>query len=437
MKKLLVFLLILTMFQVQIYAAEQVGKPLTIDEVVQQALTHRPDLKALQCVVQANKSNARREFAGYYPKVELGSTIEKAKDQKSLESRTSLNADQLIFSFAGPLQRYQQAQDMVAMSELDKAVQHNLIRFETEKAFLQAWLKQEQQQAMAALKKAAVATFNQQKHKHELAQLDKSVWLKDAEVYSSQLVSVEEYGDDLFVAYKKLAFFMGESCSVNNLSWRYKTKHHLQSLETYYQHALSLRPEILRGAKKMAFEGWNVKLAQGQQLPEFRFNAQAGCVVTSGGAAAVFVPTAIPEIVAQETPSGSQYGFWSLSISFKWPLFDGLISRYQEQAAQANRVRAMLERDGKILEVKREVHEAYFTLSNILKQRRTQKIAYVRQDHEFKVMQQKVELGRIAQADFDQAAVAWQQAQLTWLDHNVAVALAERNLMYLCGYPEK
>jgi outer membrane protein TolC len=188
----------------------------------------------------------------------------------------------------------------------------------------------------------------------------------------------------------------------------------------------------------MAVQNWNIKIAQGERLPVIRAHAEAGCVVTPRNEAAVFIPTPIPEIVAQEGGRGpTQTGFWSLSLSVKWPLFDGLITRYQEQEAKANKIKEMLARDGMMLRIKQEVHERYFLLSKAFKLWQTQEIQYLRNHNDYKLTQQKLALGRISSIDFDQAESVWQKARLYWLECHMKVALAERDLMHACGYPEE
>lgn len=418
---------------------------LTMQKAVNLALTHRPDLKALSYAIQANKSGAKSVMAGYYPTIALGSDISQQTDQSTLGSSTSVKANQLIYSFAGPLQLYQKAKNVTALSELDQVRQSNLIRLETEKSFLQTWLVQEQERTIKALKKSSESTFQQQKHKNNLGKLDKDTWLKSAEDYATSAVQVGQYQDNLALEYKRLEFFMGEPLSLHSedngktttthLTWQYKKKYTLKPLETYHHYALITRPEIPQGLKRMAIEQWNIKIAQGLRLPTISANALAGCNVTPANTVSI-TPTAIPDA---ERPSriGPQINtFWSLGVSFGWTLFDGLVTQYQEQQAQANKTREMLDREQTILRVKQEVHEKYYELIKAVKQLKAQKANYVRNENAFNLMQQKLDLGKISQTDFDGVQTTWQQAQLDWLGRNTAAALAERELIAACGYPK-
>jgi len=436
-KNLVTCLVITFVLTTQLCAQETSPKQLTMHLAVQQALKHSPDLEALRYAVQANKSFAHSEIAGYYPTLKLGCDISRENGEKQLASNTAINTDQLIYSFSGPLQKYQQAKSRTAVSECDKAIKQNLVRFETEKAFLSAWLIQEQKKSILAIKKSSSITFERQKHKNTLAQLDKNTWLKNIERYGDQLEKIENYQDDKQITYKKLEFLMGESIVVDHLALESTAKNRLQPLGTYYDYAFKLRPEIKRGSKLMDVEHWNFKLEQGQRLPIITTNAEVGLIVTPDGESTL-LPVTIPQIETPgvKGPINRGQGYWSVSVSLRWSLFDGLVNQYKAQQAHANKLKEMLAREGEMLRIKGEVHEAYFTLSKVLKQRKTQKLRYMRQHNEFKLAQQKFDLGRLSRTNFNETITSWQKAHFEWLDRNVTVAVAERNLMHACGYPE-
>ena len=52
-------------------------------------------------------------------------------------------------------------------------------------------------------------------------------------------------------------------------------------------------------------------------------------------------------------------------------------------------------------------------------------------------MKQQLDLGKVAQVDFDVAMSDWKTVQFNWLTYNVNLALAEHELMWACGYPDK
>lgn len=425
-------------------------KKLTMDDAVQRALTHRPDLEALRYATQAWESAAKSERAGYFPTIDLASNISQSNGESEIDSDTDITVKQQIYSFAGPLQKYQRAKKIAQVSELDKVIETNKTRLETEKTFLSAWLIQEKKKSITALDKASQSTFERQKHRNELEKLDKDEWIKNVADYASSVAQVDQYKDDVIIAYKKLEFLMGESLSLlstpnedpeveqslskTRLIWNYKKKYKPEPLDTYYHYAITSRPEVPQGLKKMEIEKWNIRLAQGARLPEINASANVGCL-TNPNDAFVLVPTTSPE-VEMNTRQRAIRPYWELSVSLNWSIFDGLVTQYREQQAEADKVKEMLRHEQVILDVKQQVHERYYSLVKTLKQLRAQKLKYIHGNNHFKLMKQQLDLGKIAQVDFDAATSDWKTVQFNWLTYNVDLALAEHELMWACGYPE-
>lgn len=423
-------------------------KQLTIDDAVQRALTHRPDLEALRYAVQALRSGANSDLAGYYPTINLSSDISQSIHEKEPDTNNYITVNQQIYSFAGPLQKYQKSKNETEFSELERIKETNKTRLTTEKTFLETWRVQEKEKSIVLLNTSARATFQRQEQKNKLEKLDKDEWLKNVADFASSMAQVDQYKDDVLIAYKKLEFLMGESlvllptCNENDkkcspraqLIWHYKKKYKFEPLETYYHYALTSRPEVPQGVKRIEIEKWNIRLAQGARLPVISADAQAGCS-TNPNDTITYIPTADPEIDVK-SQKGAIQPFWQLRVSLEWSLFDGLVQQYKEQQAEADKIKEMLKHEQDILNIKQEVHEKYYSLIKILKKLREQKLKYIHGRNHYKLKKQELELGRISQVDFDSAKTDWQNVRFDWISYNVDVALAECELMYACGYPE-
>ncbi len=414
---------------------------LSMDDVVQKAMQHNPDLEALRYAERAAQIGANGALAGHLPTVGLESVFSKEPGQKSVKSATALRVNQLIFSFSGPLQQYQQAKTVMAIAGFEKEAQANQLRLETEKAFLLAWLLQEQKNMVQARNDSAESGFKRQTQKKNLGQLDHVAWLNDVAEYSDRLVSVENYGYDHESVLKKLEFFMGDSLELGlsvKLLWEDKKDYHLKSLNAHYHLALMHRPEVAKSIKEIAREEWNMKLASGVRLPILSAGAHVDHIVTPAQDTPGVIFGADTEVIPQsslkETCKASN-NFWQLSLTFSMPIFDGLVSHYHEQQAQAEKAKALCKREQVVLSVKNQVQEKYFMLLKLLKQLRTHKAYYLRTGNEFKVMQQKYQLGKISPVEFDVAFATWQKTQFDYLEHKVGIAMAERELLYTCGYP--
>ena len=429
-------ILLALIFLVNIIQAE----PLTMTTAVELALKHSPDLGALRYAIQADQSAAKSAKCGYMPTIDASSNLSRKQGVNSISTQTIFSAHQLIYSGSGPRQQYQKAKAAAACTELEKAVIANNIRKETEKAFLQAWLAQKQSIVMSALKISSNSLFKEQTHQNKLNKLNREAWLKYTSEYADNIALANGYDDDKHITYNTLSFLMGESADLLNnkqkLMWHFKQKiTPLKPIKTYLNAAMAARPEIPKGLKRIAVEKWNAKIFQGTRLPEIRLRASSECDTQPANSQFDFINTALPEVTAN-TNKNSIISVWSINLGLKWSLFDGLVTHYQEQQAQANKMKEMLAHEQQLLSIKREVQAAYFTYSKIHKQFKAQRLHLLHAVNDFKLQKQKLALGKITPVDFALAKTAWYKTRFDWLDKRVLVAQAERELMHACGYPD-
>ncbi len=416
------------------------AQPLTMTAAVELALKHSPDLGALRYAIQADQSAAKSAKCGYMPTIDASSNLSRQEGINSISTQTIIKANQLIYSGSGPRQQYQKAKAAAECTALEKAVTANNIRKETEKAFLQAWLVQKQSLVMRAAAASSNALFKAQKHQHKLQKLDREVWLKNVSDYADQVAQTTGYYDDKQNVYNTLSFLMGESVELLNTSkqlfWQFKQKiQPLKPLDSYLNAAVKARPEIPKGLKRIAVEKWNTKILQGTRLPVISVSAQSECETQPTGTLFTVVDNANPEIRSNPNHN-SIVSIWSINLGLKWSLFDGLVTHYQEQQAQANKMKEILAHEQQLLTIKREVQAAYFTYSKTHKQFKAQRLHLLHAVNDFKLQKQKLALGKITPVDFALAKTAWHKARFDWLDKRVVIAQAERDLMHACGYPE-
>ena len=111
----------------QLFSADEVAtKPvkqeplhytLTIEEAVDIAMRHKPDLRALKYEIEASRQAAKQKLSGYMPSVTLGASItgqraavaNSASDFAFPQTAIGLSASQLIYSFSGPIEEYKKA----------------------------------------------------------------------------------------------------------------------------------------------------------------------------------------------------------------------------------------------------------------------------------------------------------------------------------------
>src|SRR3989338_5124359 len=87
----IIFLLYFLLVPPTMHAQKQTSQRLTMKDAIQRALKHNPDLKAWRYEVQALKSNAKSEMAGYYPTIDLSSKVYQNNGETNLDSSTQLS----------------------------------------------------------------------------------------------------------------------------------------------------------------------------------------------------------------------------------------------------------------------------------------------------------------------------------------------------------
>ena len=440
-RSILVFLCIIN--QCVLAAEESDPQPithLTMAEAVKLAHEHRPDLGALAQAIQANKSGAKAEIAGYYPTIVFGSELTQSNGQGNPVNLSTLSVNQVLYSFAGPQQRYRRAKGYAELSEVEREVQENIVRWEVERAFLQAYLVQENDRLIQSTFEAAKVTYKKSKNENKQDLLDKNEWLKRVESYAASISTNYQFYDDIQIAFRKLELLLGQpvilvngeigagadkrKTTVAKMEWQHPSKGYLSPLNTYITYAIDHRPEIRLGIKKMAIEQANIKLSQGTRLPSFSANFQAGFQGEFG--------LSYP-IGTLSTINDKQ--FHSVTVAATWTLFDGVVNQHQERQARANKLKELLTQQQAVLTIKSDVQDKYFTYAKALLQIKAQKMSYLRSRNEFNLRKQELAIGQISSVDFKTAQGNWEQAQYDWIARNVDLALKQRDLMFVCGYP--
>jgi len=432
------FLLVCSLVLVQNLVYGAVATQLTMQDAVNHALANRPDLEALSFATQASKSGAKAAIAGYYPNITLTSDFDRTNGQGKLQNTTMLGVNQHIYSFSGPQQLYKKAKKQAELAELDEDTQKNLVRLTVERAFLGAFLLQEQRKVVDAQYKASQAMFKRSSRENKEKLLDKDVWLTSAETFASNVSDVYKFSNALDSTYRTLEFLTGQKLLSEmhvqgkndvkaeraRLLWDCKQRIDVQPLEVYYDNALRYRPEIKQAVKRAEIERANVHIARGKRLPVLSASAMTGYAEKD----------TVVEL-NEKIVSGDK-GYWTVNAHLSWNVFDGLVTQYEEQQAEANRVKEMLNKQQKVLDIKQEVQECYRNFVDALIQRKSQKVSYVRAHNAFVLSQKKYKIGKIAFNEFKSAEALWCSEQFNWIKSTVNVALQERTLHCACGYPE-
>ncbi len=411
---------------------------LTMDEAVSRSLAYRPDLEAFYYAVEQGKYVAKQQLSGYYPKVQVTSYLSKTQRQDSFKNGTEMRGDQLIFSWSGPLQAYRLAKKMTQVTAFDKEVQEHFIRYSVQTTFLDTYLKQQQHYKIIHLSDSSKATYARSKQEKNVDMLDKKDWLRRVETHANDVATIEGYSFDLNNACKKLEFLVGTTLieektvgkktnekeyTFTMLQWEQPEKTIQKKCGEYVDLALQNRPELKRESKRIEIQDASLVLHQGQRLPTVAAYGKAGFdnqrMIDSG-----------TTVGRRGNYEYHEYGF-----TMQWSLFDGLTTHYKEQQDRVGKLKATLDREQMIINIKEQVTTAFYDFLNALSQCKAQKIKYIRAKNDFELNEVLFKQSLITEDIYKQGKTDWESAQFDWITSNVTVAMKEKTLAYYCGYP--
>jgi outer membrane protein len=403
---------------------------LTLESAIHKGLNHRPDLKSRTYAIHAARYNAHSERSGYLPTVNISSNLLQQKGESAPGNTTLVTANQLIYSGAGPLERFKKADLDRQATEDEKKAYENKIRYEIEQAFFNAYLAQQQQTVIAKLNKSNHALFAQAKLQKKSALLLEQDWLTKVDDYAQTDLQIQNYKSNTSQIFARLGFLMGEEnkkLQHHILHWHNNLPKALNPLSSYQELAVRSRPERAQADKKIAIEKQNIRLAQGVLLPTVSMQAQAG-----------YQHTLIPGEGTHSRPSkGLNTGYHAVGITATWNIFDGLINQYQSHAAQARKIKESLEQEQIILQIKQDVTDAFYNLRKTRTSLKAARLTYIKDRNLFKLRREEYAQRLIEGPAFKKALSDWAQAHLNFLSKKIDVARSWHTLLYACGYADE
>ncbi|MCK4651102.1 TolC family protein [Candidatus Babeliales bacterium] len=394
---------------------------LTMEQAVNMAYKHKPSLKAKKFTIQASKHSEKSALSGYFPQITINQSNKYATGIKGLQSSFGIQTNQLIYSFAGPLEKYKIAKKGTAITKHDEETHKDLVKFEVETSFLQSWLLQKKNEFIKTLNIASKEKFNKSKHQNDLNLLGKNDWLNEIAIHAQNLSTVHIYTDELDNAQNKLEFLIGKSFDKDikkiTLVWDKKKEITLKNLNYYYNLSLKNRKE-LKGKQK--------EIEQQEEYKKFHIKNYLPSVSISGQS------SRRGEFLSNTKGNACN----SISLQFNWNILDGGASYHESNKANANRLKALMEKNHYSQQIKYEVEKAYNDLSSCLKQLAAKDIKLTQAKNEFDLAKLKFKIGDISKTDFDQTKNNWETEDFDWTTLKVAASIKERQLIYACGYPK-
>lgn len=432
---------------IEIKVKPMIKTTLTMDEAVEIAYQNKPDLKAYKYAVEESKMKAKEALAGYYPQISLNMDYTQVQKQQTPALNAELDVNQLIYSFAGPIEYYKQARKATQVVEYSNEKDKKLIRNAVEKAFLECWQSQEQQKSIQALYKSSTESFARAEHANSLQLLDKSTWLKSTSDYASTLAIVDNYYEFVEIARQKLEYFMGQPLDLeiqdvrhpekkiaDSKTYRLKLKLfrnekkedkiiEIAPLVNYFEYAIKNREELKIALKNSEIAKDGVRIAQGSRLPTVNLFMNTGSTKVLQSDPDVYI--------------GKRSSYYTISAALSWPIFDGMVSFYKENEAHATMLKELLNRDQAAQTAKYDVERTYHTLlaSKITFKAKHLELKYAK--NELKLKTQQFQIGEISKVEMESAKTDFERYFYSWLEAKTDIEIKKRDLLLACGYPKE
>ncbi len=403
---------------------------LSLDQAIEEAYKHRPNLDAFDKIIEAQDWQARTELMGYAPQMTLSSSLLLERHEKGFHGVTRLEGHQLIYQFGGPVDRYKREKKSKKVLALQKEQVKHEIRNAVEQAFLQSWLLQKQERAIMAEYRAAHSSFKKAAHEWRLKLLDRALFYAAQSDFSHVQAWVRQYYHNVGNAEQQMAFLLGQSRPIafgivaraqkNNctkpltyLDWKPFKNIRMHSLARYKELAHDNRFDIKAIDQEIEVHKDTVSIVSKSNLPSF---ALFGSVSHS--------PT---------SPIGRK-NFFSFGPSLSWNILDGTITAHKTRRAEAQLLAKMLERQQVLQEIDRDVADRYYKLNQSVARLKSRKIRLKQAKNDFVLKKQQYTVGDVSSVAFKQAKALWRQQYFLWLADLVDASIKEKNLAFVCGY---
>lgn len=390
---------------------------------------NRPSLQAYIEDVHRNAELEKKELALAFPQISVSGLAAKTDFQALLElpypaRQVKFGVNQLIWSFAGPLQQYRIQRTTTNVSEQAERYHRLAIRQESEQTFLDALLLVRYENYIKALDISSRSVFGEAINQNRIGFLSDPQWKQTESDFAVAQKTVFRYQDDLRRSFSFLerALSIPLLIEVRNEIPRLLTDHGLlkfevASLENYLEYAIHLRPDL-------AGKAWEVDRAE--KTSSFLMNTYAPTINFSFNVTRFNFDTRAEGIIKQLT--------FQLAISASWN-FDSFSNAHEASAVEAETISAKMAQLDLSLAIQRDVKAAYYDLQALLKEVDAEKVTYVAAEALYITQKHQFEVGQISEVEFTVAETDWKNAQYTLDQRSITAEKKYRELLFNCGYP--
>lgn len=392
---------------------------------------NRPSLQAYIENVHKSAELEKKELALAFPQISVSGLAAKTDFQAILElpypsREVHFGVNQLLWSFAGPLQQYRIQKTTTNVNEQAERFHRLSIRQESEQTFLDALLYVRYEDYIKALSISSRSVFDEAINQNRIGFLSDPQWKQAEAIFAVAQKNVSRYQDDLLSSFSFLerALSIPLLIEVRNEIPRLLVDHgllkfELRPLEKYLETAIHVRPDI-------AGKAWEVDRAE--KISSLLMHKYAPVINFSFNVVRFNFDTRAQGIIKQLT--------FQLAITASWN-FDSFSSVHEASAVEAETVAAKMEQLDLSLAIQREVKTSYYDLQSLLKEVEAEKSNYIAAESLYIAQKHQYEVGQISKVEFTVAETNWKLAQYNLDQKSIAAEKKHRELLFNCGYPSE
>lgn len=409
------------------HAPSPLQEQVTLDDAITYALTHRSSLNDLLFASKSQRNNALAALSGYLPQISVNSRFLASKDHALPKNQQYINIDQLLFSFAGPVEQYHIETLGSHIAELGALFHRDEIRYETESSFFNLYLLQTRIAPVSSFEVSLAARLQKALLSNDQDLLSTYSFKKERADYGYGMSAVFGYEEQTIIANTNLtrALEAEQPFLIDMINARYAIKETLDTIthlpydETFFKEAAhNLRKDL--AAKDEEIE----RFARLKQLREKSYLPSASLYAA--------ISTGQPALAVglRQLPGN----FWQAGIQFNWN-FDGLFNVHKAAAEEASLQSAIFAKRNKELSIDKEVSNAYHELQQVKKDLDTA-LADESLEEIFLQQKKRYEVGDISETEYKQTVYEWDKAQFGIRDLEVKTVLKYKELLFKSGYPQ-
>lgn len=407
-------------------AASPLKERVTLDDAIAFALSHRSSLNDLLFASKSQRNNALAALSGYLPQISVYSRFLAAKDRAIPKNQQYIYIDQLLFSFAGPVEQYRIEKLGSHITELGALFHSDEIRYETEISFFNLYLLQARIAPVSTFELSIAAQLQKTVLSNKQGLLSSFLFEKEHADYDYGMSAIFGYEEQITIANTNLTraleaeqpFLIDMTNARSTIKTTLDTIAHLPYDEAFFiEAAQNLRKDL--AIKDQEIE----RFARLKQLKEKSYLPSASLYAD--------IATGQPALAVglRQLPGN----FWQAGIQFNWN-FDGLGNVHRAAAQEASLQAAIFAKRDKEFSINKEVSNAY---NELLQLKKELAVTCSDQSPEELFLQQKkrYEVGDLSETDYKQAVYEWEKAQFGVRDLEVKTVLKYKELLFKSGYP--